>query len=76
MAKLSKEEAIQKVTDGDGDFQVFTHEEHESFLNNLKDTEIFKQQIDGRVSEMHQQYDNDFFAVTGKRKAQDEKTYA
>ncbi len=75
MAKLTKEEAIKKVTEGDGDFQVFTHKEHESFLNNLKDTEIFKQQIDGRVSEMHQQYDNDFFAVTGKRKAQDQKTY-
>ena len=75
MTKLSKEEALKKVTEGDGDFQVFTHEEHESFLNNLKDTEVFKQQIDGRVSEMHQQYDNDFFAVTGKRKAQDEKTY-
>jgi len=75
MAKLNKEEAIKKVTEGDGDFQVFTHEEHESFLNNLKDTEVFKQQIDGRVSEMHQQYDNDFFAITGKRKAQDEKTY-
>ena len=75
MAKLTKEEAIKKVTEGDGDFQVFTHEEHESFLNNLKDTEGFKQQIDGRVSEMHQQYDDDFFAVTGKRKAQNEKTY-
>ena len=75
MAKLNKEEAIKKITEGDGDFQVFTHEEHESFLNNLKETEVFKQQIDGRVSEMHQQYDNDFFAVTGKRKAQDEKTY-
>lgn len=75
MAKLTKEEAIQKITDGDGDFQVFTHEEHESFLKNLKDTEVFKQQIDGRVSEIHQQYDNDFFAITGKRRAQDEKTY-
>ena len=75
MTKLSKEEAIKEVTEGDGDFQAFTHKEHETFLNNLKDTEVFKQQIDGRVSEMHQQYDNDFFAVTGKRKAQDEKTY-
>lgn len=75
MAKLNKEEATKKVTEGDGDFHVFTHEEHESFLNNLKDTEVFKQQIDGRVSEMHQHYDDDFFAVTGKRKAQDEKTY-
>ena len=75
MAKLTKEEALKKVTEGDGEFQVFTHEEHESFLNNLKDTEVFKQQIDGRVSEIHQHYDNDFFALTGKRKAQDEKTY-
>ncbi len=38
MTKLSKEEAIKKDTEGDGDFQVFTHKEHETILNNLKDT--------------------------------------
>lgn len=75
MTKLSKEEALKKINEGDGDFQVFTHDEHESFLNNLKDTEVFKQQIDGRVSEIHQRYDDDLFALTGKRKAQDQKTY-
>jgi len=72
---MTKDEALQKVTDGDGDFQVFTADEHKEFLNNLKDTDIFRQQIDGRVSEMHRQYDDDFFEVTGKRRGQDEKTY-
>jgi len=75
MAKLTKEEAIKKVTDGDGDFQVFTHEEHETFLNNLKDTEVFKQQIDGRVREIYQQIDSDVSGITGEEKAGDEKTY-
>ena len=75
MAKLSKEEAIKKVTEGDGDFQVFTNDEHESFLNNLKDTEIFKEQIDGRVREIYQRIDSDVSGITGEEKASDEKTY-
>ena len=75
MAKLTQEEAIAKVTEGKGEFHVSTIEEHESFLSNLKDTDIFREQINGRVSEIHQHYDDDFFALTGKRKAQDEKTY-
>lgn len=75
MAKLTKEEAIKKVTEGDGDFQVFTHEEHESFLNNLKDTEVFKSQIDGRVREIYQRIDSDVSSITGEQKAGDEKTY-
>jgi len=75
MAKLSKEEALQKITEGNGDFQVFTHEEHESFLNNLKDTEVFKQQIDGRVREIYQRIDSDVSSITGEEKGSDEKTY-
>ena len=75
MAKLTKEEALQKITEGNGEFQVFTHEEHESFLNNLKDTEVFKQQIDGRVREIYQQIDSDVSFITGEEKGKDEKTY-
>ncbi len=75
MAKLTKEEATKKVAEGDGDFHVFTHEEHESFLNNLKDTEVFKQQIDGRVREIYQRIDSDVSGITGEEKAGDEKTY-
>ena len=75
MAKLTKEEALQKITEGNGEFQVFTHEEHESFLNNLKDTEVFKQQIDGRVREIYQQIDSDVSSITGEEKGKDEKTY-
>ena len=75
MAKLNKEEALKKINEGEGDFQVFTHEEHESFLNNLKDTEIFKEQIDGRVREIYQRFDSDVAGITGEEKAGDEKTY-
>jgi hypothetical protein len=75
MAKLNKEEALTKINEGTGDFQVFTHEEHESFLNNLKDTEIFKEQIDGRVRDIYQRIDSDVSGITGEEKAGDEKTY-
>jgi len=75
MTKLTKDEAIKKITEGEGDFQVFTHEEHETFLNNLKDTEVFKQQIDGRVREIYQRIDSDVSSITGEEKGSDEKTY-
>ena len=75
MAKLTQEEAIAKVTEGKGEFHVSTIEEHESFLSNLKDTEIFKEQIDGRVREIYQRIDSDVSGITGEEKASDEKTY-
>ena len=75
MAKLNKEEALAKVTEGKGEFHVSTIEEHESFLTNLKDTDIFKEQIDGRVREIYQRIDSDVSGITGEEKASDEKTY-
>ena len=48
---MTKEEAIQKIDQGGDDFQVFTEVEHKTFLNNLKDTEDFKQQIDVRIAD-------------------------
>ena len=42
---MNKEAALKKVTEGEGDFQVFTAVEHKTFLDNLKDTEVFKKGI-------------------------------
>jgi len=75
MAKLTQEEAIAKVTEGKGEFHVSTIEEHEAFLGNLKDTEIFKEQISGRVREIYQHIDSDVSGITGEEKESDEKTY-
>jgi membrane-associated HD superfamily phosphohydrolase len=72
---MNKEEALKKVTEGEGDFHVFTEEEHKTFLNNLKDTEVFKQQIDTRVSEIYKGLDDDVAGVLGKAKPHDVKTY-
>jgi len=72
---MNKEEAAKKIEQGEGDFHVFTESEHKEFLNNLKDTDIFKQQIDTRVSEIYKQIDADVSGITGQPKGQDEKTY-
>jgi len=76
MAKLNKEEAIAKVTEGEGEFHVSTIEEHESFLNNLKDTEVFKEQIDLRAKEMYDGVDNVFEVISNTKRdyANKEKT--
>ena len=75
MAKVNKEEALTKINEGNGDFHLYSTEEHETFLNNLKDTEVFKQQLDGRISEVHKRYDDDLYEVLGKKRGQDQKTY-
>jgi len=67
---MNKEEALSKINEGDGDFQVFTKEEHESFLKNFEDTKIAP-----KISELHKKYDDDIHSVLGVRKESDEKTY-
>lgn len=72
---MTKEEALKKITDGDGDFKVFTETEHKEFLDNLRDTEPFKKEIDKRLGDVHKRYDDDLFTITGKRKATDQRTF-
>jgi len=72
---MTKEEALKKIESGDGDFLVFTETEHKEFLNNLKESDIFKQQIDTRVSEIYKQIDADVSSITGEKKPASEKTY-
>jgi len=54
---------------------VFTETEHKEFLDNLRDTEPFKKEIDKRLGDVHKRYDDDLFAITGKRKATDQRTF-
>jgi len=72
---MTKEEALQKIEQGDGNFQVFTEVEHTTFLNNLKDTEDFKQQIDIRIADLEKKYDDDLLSITGRKRKDSERTY-
>ena len=72
---MTKEEAIQKIDQGGDDFQVFTEVEHKTFLNNLKDTEDFKQQIDVRIADLEKKYDDDLLSITGRKRKDSERTY-
>lgn len=74
MSYISKEDAIKKINENNGDFQVFTKDEHETFLGNLKNTEVFKNQLSSRVSELHGNYDTLFADETGKKRSEGEKT--
>lgn len=72
---MNKEEAIKKINESDSaDFQVFTATEHTTYLDNFKKTEV-EAEIGERISKVHNQYDNDLFELTGKRKEATEKTY-
>ncbi|MCK5603079.1 hypothetical protein KAR91_14440, partial [Candidatus Pacearchaeota archaeon] len=72
---MNKEEALKKVTEGEGDFKVFTETEHKEFLDNLRDTEPFKKEIDKRLGDVHKMYDDDLFTITGKRKDTNQRTF-
>lgn len=72
---MNKEEAIKKIQESDSpDFEVFTKKEHDTYLENFKKTEV-ENEIGTRIKDVHMQYDNDMFAITGKRKEASEKTY-
>ena len=72
---MNKEAAIKKVTEGEGDFTVLTESEHKEFLDNLRDTEPFKREIDKRLGDVHKKYDDDLFEITGKRKLTEQRTF-
>jgi len=71
----SKEDSIKVIQESDSaEFEVFTTEDHKTFLENYEKDAVDKKLKD-RVSEIHLQYDNDLFEITGKRKAPNQKTY-
>jgi len=71
---MTKEEALQKIAEGEGNFKVFTETEHQEFLNNIRDTEDFKKAIDVRSKEMYGELDSNILEVLGEQKPHGEKT--
>jgi len=68
---LSKEEALKKVQESESpELEVFTAEEHKTFLENYEDSVIAP-----KVSEIHNQYDKDILELTGKKRPGNMKTY-
>ena len=72
---MTKDEALQKINQGDGDFHVFTEIEHKAFLNNVKDTDIFKQQIDVRIGDLEKRYSSDVTSITKNQPNDGERAY-
>ena len=72
---MTKDEALQKINQGDGDFHVFTEIEHKAFLNNVKDTDIFKQQIDVRIGDLEKRYSSDVTSITKNQPKGGERAY-
>ena len=72
---LKKDEALKKINESkDESFEVFTEQEHTTYLDNFAKTEVEKR-IGDEISKVHSQYDNDAFEILGERKAGNEKTY-
>jgi len=72
---MKKDEAIAKINESDNDdFQVFTKDEHETFLTNYKETEVSKA-IKKDILDVHSNYERDIKEVLGVEKESNEKTY-
>ena len=73
---MIKKDLVEKLGSlGDADEVVFrTKAEDEQFMNNYK-VQVIEKEIPSRIAEVHQQYDEDLFALTGKRKQSTQKTY-
>jgi FtsZ-binding cell division protein ZapB len=72
---MNKEEAIAKINESDNvDFEVFSKDEHKTYLENFKKSEV-EPGIKTATSEIHKRYDDDLFELFGERKETTEKTY-
>jgi hypothetical protein len=72
---MEKAEALKYIdTKGDSKFVVRTEEEEATFLANHA-KKIEEELIPSKIGELHKQYDEDIFSVTGMRKNPTEKTY-
>ena len=72
---INKDEAVKKIQESDKtEFEVFTADEHTTFLDNFKESTVDKE-LKEHVGKIHQQYDDDIYELTGKRKKSDQKTY-
>lgn len=72
---MKKEEVIKLLDEkGDAEYIVRTADEDKTFLENYG-KEIEEKIIPGKIGEVHRQYDEDLYALIGKRKQPTEKTY-
>jgi len=68
---IDKEKAIKKIQDSTNtEFEVFEGKEHETFLENYKDTVIAPE-----IREVHDHYDRDVKDLSGEDRNQNEKSY-
>lgn len=79
MGLLKKEEIPAYLEKAESsEFEVYTKEEFDklkqNILTNAVEPEVNKK-IGDRISELHTQYDNDIFEITGLRKKPEQKTY-
>lgn len=72
---MKKDEVI-KILDAkpEADFVIRTADEEKEYLTNHQ-KQIEEQVIPGKISELHNRYDEDVFSVTGLKKGTTEKTY-
>jgi hypothetical protein len=72
---MKKDEALKYIeSKGDADLIVRTADEDKTFLENHA-KKVEEEVIPGKISELHNRYDEDIFSVTGVRKNATEKTY-
>ena len=72
---MKKDEVLKFIEEkGDADFVIRTGEEDKTFLENYG-KKIEEEVIPTKISELHNRYDDDVFAVTGLKKNPTEKTY-
>ena len=70
---LNKDEATKKIQDSEkSEFEVFTVDEHTTFLENYKKGTV-ENEIGDRVRKVHQNYDENIFSLTGKRRSAEQK---
>lgn len=70
---FNKDEAVKKIQDSDNsEFEVFTKEEHTTYLDNYKKSEV-ENEIGDRVRKVHQNYDADILQLTGKSRPADQQ---
>ena len=72
---MKKDEVLKFIEEkGDADFIIRTGDEDKTFLENYG-KKIEEEVIPSKISELHNRYDEDVFAVTGLKKNPTEKTY-
>jgi len=68
---FNKDEAVKKIQDSDNtEFEVFTKDEHTTYLDNYRKSEV-ENEIGDRVRKVHQNWDENILQLTGKARPAD-----